>query len=55
MKSMLLYCYFWKFFKDSTLDIESLKKKLVESEAENAKLKEMVTWQDEELLLTFQQ
>jgi hypothetical protein len=51
MKSMLLYCYFQKFFKDLALDTESLKKKLVESKAENAKLKEMVTQQDEELLL----
>ena len=45
MKLFLLYCYFWKCL-DLAIEAESLKKKLEESEEENAKLKEMVAQKD---------
>ena len=54
MKPILLYCYFRKFFKDSALDTGSLKKKLAEFKTKNTKLKETVTRQDKELLLSCQ-
>ena len=45
------YSYLQKV-SNSTKEVESLNKKLVESKKENAKLKETLTRQDKELLLS---
>jgi hypothetical protein len=50
MNSIVQYFYFWKFFTDSALENESLRNRLVESEAKNAKLKETIARKDEGLL-----
>jgi hypothetical protein len=52
MNSIVQYCYFWKFFIDLALENDSLRNRLAESEAKNAKLKETIARQDEGLLLT---
>ena len=51
MKSLILYCYFQKFSEASAPETKDLKSKMAELEAKNAKLKETVSKQDEELLL----
>ena len=53
MKSLVLYCHFWKFSMEA-IDVKNVKNKLAESEAENVKLKEIVARQDQELLLSCQ-
>lgn len=52
MKSLILYFYFQKFLKASTLETEDLKSKVLDLEAKNSKLKETPAKQDEELLLS---
>lgn len=52
MKLVVLYCHFKKFFQDLASKTESLKNKLAEFEAENARMKDILARQDKELLLT---
>ncbi|XP_059435561.1 uncharacterized protein LOC132168582 [Corylus avellana] len=55
MRSLVLYCYFWKVANDSTTKTNTLQGLVTDLEAENARLKEVVAKQDEELLLLGQQ
>lgn len=55
MKRICLYCDFIKFLQSSASETEELKKNLEESEAEKAKLRELMAQQDNDLLLAGQQ